>query len=352
MENKFTIVGFGQTAAGEEFWTPFLDHTDAIRAELEPEEPRLPREKRLALMRSAFEMPEVSRYFYLLFAGGEKAAAGYAGIFLENANSPSYNDNKHTANLELSVLPRYRRHGLASALLRHVAVDLAAKEPAVRELYAPVSMDAGCGFCGKFGGTVSLEVGSNRLYLKDADWARVERWADEGARRNPDTAIVETPVIPEADIKEFSEVYTETLNQAPQGDTSQRLVRTPEQIRQYEEKCLKDGVGIFNVYAKEKDGSISGLTEIGYLKEAGHKVTQYLTGVREACRGRGLGKLLKARMLLHIRREYPAARYVATSNADSNAPMMAINQKLGFKKHRSLKVYKLKLPLPGGEGRK
>jgi hypothetical protein len=36
-------------------------------------------------------------------------------------------------------------------------------------------------------------------------------------------------------------------------------------------------------------------------------------------------------------------RYVATSNAGSNAPMMAINKALGFKKRRPVLIYKLRL---------
>ena len=77
--------------------------------------------------------------------------------------------------------------------------------------------------------------------------------------------------------------------------------------------------------------------------EAGHKVTQLLTGVRAQYRGRGLGKLLKALMLLHVRAAYPEVKYISTGNADSNAPMLAINRKLGFRKHRQVKIYKLKI---------
>lgn len=51
----------------------------------------------------------------------------------------------------------------------------------------------------------------------------------------------------------------------------------------------------------------------------------------------------QARMLLYIRKEYPGVKYVATGNADSNAPMLAINNRLGFKKHLAIKLYKLKL---------
>ena len=97
------------------------------------------------------------------------------------------------------------------------------------------------------------------------------------------------------------------------------------------------------MYSKERDGKISGLTETDYLKELGHKISQRETGVRQAYKGRGLGKMLKAKMLLYIRREYPDVKYISTGNADSNAPMLSINQRLGFKRHLPIKVYKLKI---------
>jgi GNAT superfamily N-acetyltransferase len=63
--------------------------------------------------------------------------------------------------------------------------------------------------------------------------------------------------------------------------------------------------------------------------------------VRAAARGRGLGKWLKAKMLLHMREVYPAADWVATDNAGSNAPMLAINKKLGFKQYRTASEYQM-----------
>ena len=347
MKNNFKIVEFDVHNAGEELWTAFFEHAEAIFRELEPEDPPLPREKRRALLKSAFEIPYVTKRMYLLLADGGKEAAGSVILSVENPKSPSYGENKHIANLDLSVLPACRRKGVGAALVRHVAGELAAKEPAVTEILAPVFLDCGRAFCEKAGGTVSLETAANRLYLKDADWALMRTWAEEGARRNPAAAVVKVSVIPEADIKNFCEVYTETINQQPLGDVAIHMMVTPEQLRHGERKNSGDGVEYTAIYTKESDGAVSGLTEIIHLKEAGYKVTQLLTGVRARCRGRGLGKLLKALMLLHVRAAYPGVRYISTGNADSNAPMLAINHKMGFKKHRPVRLYKLKLPLPG-----
>jgi len=65
-----------------------------------------------------------------------------------------------------------------------------------------------------------------------------------------------------------------------------------------------------------------------------HLIGQGLTGVREPFRGRGLGKWLKAEMLLRLRQEFPQVRIVSTWNATTNAAMLAINDALGFREAR------------------
>lgn len=336
------MTGFCPLNTTDEMWKAYFDHADAIHVEIDPEDPNLPREKRKALLRSAFEVPFVNKYMYLALAG-DGEAAGYLSVTMENEKSPSYQANKHVGKLYLSVLGKYRRKGLGTRLLKHITAELAAKEPAVTEFLLPVVLESGRRFLDRAGGTVSLVQAENRLYLRDLDWSMVEAWVEEGAGKNPSTAIITVSSIPESDIERYSEIYTETMNQQPFGDVSLKIKVTPEQIRLYEGQNSSNGVEQLTIYARERDGGVSGLTEINYLKESGHKAAQMLTGVRAASRGRGLGKLLKARMLLHIRKEYPGVKYIVTGNADSNAPMLAINNKLGFKKHLPYFLYKLKI---------
>jgi hypothetical protein len=54
-----------------------------------------------------------------------------------------------------------------------------------------------------------------------------------------------------------------------------------------------------------------------------------------------LGKWIKAANLLRIRSLYPDAQWISTENAGSNAPMLAINKKLGFKQYRVGSSYQL-----------
>ncbi|MEE9601209.1 MAG: N-acetyltransferase, partial [Thermoplasmata archaeon] len=47
-----------------------------------------------------------------------------------------------------------------------------------------------------------------------------------------------------------------------------------------------------------------------------------------------LGKWLKAAMLLRVREKFPQIQVVVTDNATSNAAMLSINERLGFRPHK------------------
>ena len=55
----------------------------------------------------------------------------------------------------------------------------------------------------------------------------------------------------------------------------------------------------------EKNGDISGLTDVVYTPSKAPLMDQWLTGVAENYRGRGIGKWVKSTMLLKIREEFP-----------------------------------------------
>ncbi|MDA8132160.1 MAG: GNAT family N-acetyltransferase [Elusimicrobia bacterium] len=335
------IIRFDPLTAGEDLWKAHYDHLDAIHSEADPDEPLLPREKRRRQLVMSMDIPYNRRYFCLAMSGAE--AAGYAMRAAETPASPSYATNKAKANIRLSVLPGYRRRGIGLSLLRHLAAETASSEPEVREFMTPVIIEAGDRFLSALGGNVALEQSESRLYLKDVDWDMVEAWAAEGTRRNPDTRMIDTASIPEDDLKAYSELYSEVINQQPLGGLRIRMEISPEQIRLHEKKNREAGAEEITIYAKEADGGLSGLTETSYQPEAGHRVHQMLTGVRESCRGRGLGRMLKALMLLEIRRRYPGVKYISTANSDANVPMLAINRKLGFRRHLPFRIYSLPL---------
>jgi GNAT superfamily N-acetyltransferase len=163
----------------------------------------------------------------------------------------------------------------------------------------------------------------------------IESWAQAGPKRSTGTVLEIVQKIPDELLEEFCKVYTEVTNQQPLGELEVgAIVFTPESYRGMEDMFAKMNRTWITIIAKESDGKISGLTEMRYNPERKTMISQILTGVQQEYRGRGIGKWLKAAMLLHVREKYPEVNIVTTGNATSNAPMLSINDRLGFKVYK------------------
>jgi mycothiol synthase len=91
----------------------------------------------------------------------------------------------------------------------------------------------------------------------------------------------------------------------------------------------------------DTSGELVGYTQVVLQRDRPHALIQKETGVRLEHRGRGLGKWMKATMLQRIMAEALYAVYIDTGNAASNAPMLAINEALGFRRFRTDTVWQV-----------
>jgi GNAT superfamily N-acetyltransferase len=218
------------------------------------------------------------------------------------------------------VLPRL--HAVAVEVQKTVLIANTS-DPRVRGLF------------GRMGAEEALAGVENRLSLTTLDWGMVAQWDQAGRSRNPATALRFVEEIPEDVLERFCRVYTEVENQQPLGSLDvNAILTTPETLRQREATLRQMGRTRITAFTVEADGAISGLTEMVYNPGRETMIAQLLTGVQEAYRRRGLGKWLKAAMLLYIRDRYPAVTVVTTDNATTNAPMLSINERLGFRVYK------------------
>jgi len=143
-------------------------------------------------------------------------------------------------------------------------------------------------------------------------------------------------------LADFAPQLTSLLNTMPFesldiGD----IIVTPERIRDWNERQALVGEVQQTVMTREPDGVISGMTDITWAPYRGTLIYQMFTGVRPDARGRGLGKWIKAAMVLHIRELYPEVRVIVTENAHSNGPMLKINRTMGFQPYRTAVEYQM-----------
>ncbi|TET09805.1 MAG: N-acetyltransferase [Candidatus Thorarchaeota archaeon] len=246
--------------------------------------------------------------------------------------SPSYVGNKHNLVTRLAVLKEHRGKGIAKTLLKLVHGFALEKGRSV--ILGGTMEDDGRKLNRILGGTEALEMRNYRLNINDIDWKMVEQWEKEGKERSPDTTLEFHTSIPEDILERYTKKYSEVFNQAPFDDLDiGDQIYTPELFRKYEEVAKKMGQTWLTVLLREKNGDISGLSDVIYMPSRAPLLEQFLTGVDQNYRGQGKGKWVKAAMLLRIREEFPDVKVVTTGNAKSNAPMIAINERLGFKLH-------------------
>lgn len=265
----------------------------------------------------------------------------WAFTWIQYATAPGYESNKHLLDFYGAVLKPFRRQGIGDLFLRKALSLMAEHDKSVLTL--GTEEDDGRAFLQAIGAEEKFNNIENRLALEGLDWEMVSRWVGEGRERNPKTELIfYENRIPEERLADFTRRYTELLNTVPFQDLDHgEVVISEEQMKEQYERMDQLKMDHHTYLIREPDGVMSGVTDIQWRPQSPGRVIQNLTAVHPSYQGRGYGKWLKASMLEFIRERYPQARYITTGNANSNEPMLAINRKLGFKKHSGNTAYQI-----------
>jgi GNAT superfamily N-acetyltransferase len=243
-------------------------------------------------------------------------------------------DNTGNAEVELQVVPGYRRRGVGTALYRH-ALDMARRHGRVRiigigaaELPGGVPRPGdGAGFAAAMGAKEALAEVRRRLDLSTVDIPPAPAPAPGYSLvfwrgRSPDEYL--------ADIGRLD---GRMVLDAPMGDLVVEAV-TPDadRIRDYEEAQIRRGTRAYHAGARhDATGTLVAWTTVGFESTVPDHAWQWITIVDPAHRGHRLGRCVKLANLHHALATEPALRTIDTWNAASNAHMIAINEEMGFR---------------------
>jgi RimJ/RimL family protein N-acetyltransferase len=236
----------------------------------------------------------------------------------------------------------FRRKRIAAGLLKELLNT--AEKMKKSTIVAEVENEPGRKFCEAFNGELVHKEVQHRLYMEDVNWDVISEWRAKGRKRFPDTTFEFFRDCSDADIDMFCSTYTEIINERPTGDMQQTIITTCESRKIEEQNLKKKGVEWYTLISREKDGDISGMTDIMFHPKEPHKIVQYFTGVSAKHRRKGLAKRLKAEMLYAISEKFPDVEYIKTTMAPDNKPMLAINAQMGFKSRKKSYVYQWALP--------
>ena len=329
--------------AGRDFWRRYHAIRRMQAEEMHPGDPIMPDSIVEAQMKKdnpyEFEHPhEISR--------DDVMVSWFWGETLKPA-SPEFESNRQFFWAHAYVRPDHRRNGIAKLWLPVLAGLMDEHGCTVAEFHT--EGDVARGFLEWAGAQSKMTEIESRLTLSQVDWGMVKRWVEEGQARSPQTKLeIYDGPIPEAMWAEFAPQLSAMLNTIPFEDLDHgQIVVTPETMAEWYERTALTEETQHTVLAREQDGVISGITDVTWAPYRRPLIYQRFTGVRPAARGRGLGKWIKAAMLLHLRDLYPDALWIDTGNAHSNGPMLNINRTLGFKPHITAVDYQLSRPQLG-----
>ncbi|GGW70510.1 GNAT family N-acetyltransferase [Streptomyces xantholiticus] len=250
--------------------------------------------------------------------------------------------NRHTAFLDqLAVHPGARRRGVGSrlwdALRRELVADGRTSVSTVLELDGP-----GRPFAARHGFESALPLAWYVQNIQDAlaahpmlpdlpDGYSYTHW---------------TGVVPGALADAFAEAHN-AMEDAPMGDVDRSAPRWDAARVRTAARVIEDRGGVILssavLHTADDVDTVAAYTELVLRDPSDVRAVQYDTVVVPAHRGRGLGRAVKRHMMGVVAAERPRVRETATTVADENGPMLAVNDRLGYARERDIGYFHVKL---------
>ena len=252
----------------------------------------------------------------------------------------STTDNLHQAHLWAWVPPRHGRNGVGTALVRHAEEHLQrerGRRTAVTVTWLGRDGRSGYRAFAERLGYVLNNVEVERRQPLPVDASTLVGLEAEAAAHA--TAYrLETIVgpVPAELAQGFCDVYNQLDVEMPQGDLEvEEGRRTPVELAAQDEEILESGRTRVTVLALDGTGTIVAYT-CAVTSPADRdetSVDQWSTLVLPAHRGHRLGLAVKCALTRTLQERFPDRTFVRTQNAEVNAPMVRINELLGFEVH-------------------
>ena len=258
-------------------------------------------------------------------------------------------DNEGVVFFVLHVHPDARRRGVGTALLDEVArrAQDAGRPVLMTELDEPPheqGRSAGRAFAERAGFRQALLEVRRDLALP-VDPALLDAVEAEAAPRAVGYALRTWRArCPDDLVDTRADLARHMSNDVPLGDlTWQEEAWDADRVRRREQLVAEQGRTVLGAGAvHEATGEMVAFTEVAVAEALPERVHQWETFVLDAHRGHRLGTLVKTAVLRRLADELPQARTMITANADTNAPMIAVNEALGFRPNGWLTAWERK----------
>lgn len=313
------IAALEPGTAGPEDLAAWCRVASAATAEDLPEDPQLPASVVLARLRN----PPPGERQQSWLARQDAAAVGICTLSLPDP------PNEALGYVEIQVAPALRRRGVGTALLS-MGVGEATAQGRTTIGMEVLAGRAGAAFAEALGFSCGLREHRRLLPVGEVDTTAL----GQIVAGTPSGYLLArwSHRVPE----EFIDAYAAAkaaMADAPTGDLQWR----PETYdatrwREMEAAMARRNNELRIVAAlTQPGGKVAAFTELTVARDHPRRATQEDTAVVPAHRGRGLGLIVKAELLRWLLSERDDVIDIETWNADSNAHMIAVNDRLGFR---------------------
>ena len=284
--------------------------------------------------RSALADPDqrTVRRAWVGLLGGRAVATGW----LEGSTV----DNTGVASVRVTCHPAHRGHGYGAELLAHVEGE--ARSLGRARLLAEVEWPYAGGADGaastdlawarRHGYELGLVDVQRRLELPVPD-AVLDELAAEAATHHAGYELRSFSGRVPDDLVEAWAVLTASIDtEAPTGDIEREATTVDvSAVRALEELLARQGREKVNTVAIAPDGDVVAYSDVAVTVHESERAYQWGTLVRADHRGHRLGLAVKVANLRLLRQTHPQVTTVVTYNAEVNGPMIAVNERLGFR---------------------
>jgi GNAT superfamily N-acetyltransferase len=248
-------------------------------------------------------------------------------------------DNLHLAHVWAWVPPRFGRRGYGTALAQFAEQHVRdiGRTTVVSQTWIGADGHGGYrGFAERLGYSLAQTQVERRqrLPMDEATLTRLE--AEAAVHSRGYTLRTVLGPIPDELVPGFLDLYNLMNVEMPTGDIELEEGRRTREVQAAQEQELLDaGRTRLTVLAYSSDGQAVAYSNVvtGASDSDDPGADQWATIVRPDHRGHRLGLAVKCALTRAVQDHFPDVQYVRTQNAETNAPMVAINEAMGFRIH-------------------
>lgn len=266
--------------------------------------------------------------------------AGSINMSVRREGTPDYAAFEPFVSVWGGVRQSHRRQGVGSLLLRDLLALMEAQGKTIATFN--VHLPASHAFLAAVGATEKHRSIENRMAFSGLDDEALDRWrADALSPAHGLRLEIHAGRVPFERLATLMAPLSVLLEDAPTTGLARAPMRFElEDFRAWYAEMDRRGGEHFLVLLLDGD-EVAAVCDASWNQLYPDRMFQRLTAVARHWRGKGLAKGLKAVMLQLVRERQPGVVMAITQNAEVNAPMLAINRRLGFAAHRHDGAYQI-----------